>query len=125
MTKKVLDVGQCGFDHRLIKRLIETSFHATVDQADTADEAIRMAKNAKYDLILVNRLLDIDHSPGIGLIDQLKSSDDTASIPVMLISNYPQAQAEAKSAGAVEGFGKSAIQDASTRSALDRYLKDE
>lgn len=124
MTKKVLDVGQCGFDHRLIKRLIETSFDAIVDQADTTDEAFQLLKNAKYDLILVNRLLDIDHSSGIGLIDRLKASDDTASIPVMLISNYPHAQAEAITAGAVQGFGKTAIQDASTKSVLDSYLKE-
>ena len=125
MTKKVLDVGQCGLDHPRIKRLIESSFDATVHLAHTAQEANTLAASDHYDLILVNRLLDTDHSSGVALIESLKASNDTAGIPVMLVSNFPDAQNQAIDAGAVPGFGKNSMQNAKTLSILSTYLADE
>ena len=58
------------------------------------------------DLILFNRELGYGFEPdtGVEFIRQLKQKYPAA--PMMLISNYPEAQAAAALAGAVPGFGK-------------------
>jgi hypothetical protein len=55
---------------------------------------------------LVNRKLDIDYTDGTILIDKMKGSQSLKSIPVMLVSNYPEYQEEAVSKGAILGIGK-------------------
>ncbi len=120
--RKVLSVGQCGFDHPRIKHMIESNFDVKVDLAHTGHEAIRATANGDYDLILVNRLLDADGSSGVKLIEFLKKQDATASTAMMLVSNYDDAQSEAISAGAVRGFGKNALNNLDTLSALRAAL---
>jgi CheY-like chemotaxis protein len=122
MTKKVLDVGQCGFDHPQIKRLIESNFDATVDRAHTAADAKRLAEQHQYDLITVNRVFDQDGQSGIELIKELKANQATAEVPVMLVSNYPDAQAEATQSGAVPGFGKNSLSAPETLEGLAAQL---
>jgi hypothetical protein len=60
------------------------------------------------DLLLVNRALDGDFAEpdGIALIRRLAASREGPAPALMLISNYPEAQAQAVAAGAVAGFGK-------------------
>jgi CheY-like chemotaxis protein len=64
-----------------------------------------MEKN-RYDLVLVNRLLDVDQTSGIDVIRTLKGETAFADVPMMLVSNYPDAQQAAVEAGAELGFGK-------------------
>lgn len=104
--RRVLNVGHCNFDHPRIARFLEERFGARVDRAHTKDDALRSVKEARYDLILVNRLLDVDQTPGMDVIRDLKGDAATAEIPVMLVSNYPEAQEAAVEAGAERGFGK-------------------
>jgi len=63
-------------------------------------------------LLLVNRILEgrFDCSSGIELIESMKNSAGVK----MLISNLPDAQAEAEKAGAVKGFGKAKAYDPAT-----------
>ncbi len=79
---------------------------ADVFQAYEAADAIAALHREHFDLVFVNRKLDSDYSDGTDLIKKLKDDPKTASVPVMLVSNYPEAQAEAVSLGAVYGFGK-------------------
>lgn len=102
--------------------MIESNFDATVDRAHTAPEAIQLACANSYDLIMINRLLDVDRSSGVALVGSLKEEEVTASVPVMLISNYQDAQREAESAGAAPGFGKSALDDSNTIALVSKYL---
>ncbi len=103
---RILDVGQCGLDHGSISRHLTRAYHAEVADASTAAEALKTLRAGKFDLVLVNRLLDRDGSPGLDLIRALKADPDLADLPVMLVSNYPEAQREAQSLGALPGFGK-------------------
>jgi two-component system chemotaxis response regulator CheY len=105
---KVLSVGQCGMDHALIARRLKSAHAAEVDAARTAEEAVRMLGEASYDLVLVNRVLDHDGSSGLELVRRLKAEVGLGA-PVMLVSNYADAQAEAVRLGAAPGFGKSEI----------------
>jgi len=59
----------------------------------------------------------------VDLIRMLKSDPDLAAIPVMLVSNHPEAQTEATSLGALPGFGKSELGEAKTTQALMSALE--
>ncbi|TWT43676.1 hypothetical protein RAS1_00750 [Phycisphaerae bacterium RAS1] len=85
-------------------------------------EALAALSRRAYALVLVNRLIYDDQSDGMELIARMKSSQAAAATPVMLISNFPDAQARAVSAGAVPGFGKSALASPRTRAMLAAYL---
>ncbi len=103
---RILDVGQCGMDHGSISRHLTKTYRAEVDRASTTAEALKVLRAGRFDLVLVNRVIDRDGSPGLDLIRVLKADPELADIPVMLVSNYPEAQREAQGLGALPGFGK-------------------
>jgi two-component system chemotaxis response regulator CheY len=73
---------------------------------------------------LINRKLDIDYSDGLEILTALKADPAYKSIPVMLVSNYADAQAEAVRAGAEPGFGKSQLSSIETVEKLRRFLEE-
>lgn len=123
MPKHVLDVGNCGPDHSAIRNLVEQNFDARVQQAHDLAGALAALDNRRPDLVLVNRKLDIDYSDGMAILRHMKSEPRWADIPVMLITNYPEYQAEAIAAGAVSGFGKQELRSSETLSKLAQYLE--
>jgi two-component system chemotaxis response regulator CheY len=120
--KQILSVGQCGFDHSAIDQMIRTHFETEALLADSAEEALAILRNGAVALVLINRVLDRDGSLGIELLKQIKSDRAFAFIPVMLVSNYEDAQEEAIEAGAVPGFGKAALGTPATIERLRRHL---
>lgn len=113
-TRRVLDVGQCDFDHGNIARLLKENFDVTVDRAKSAEQVEYMMGFYDYDLVLVNRVFDADGSEGLAFIEQLKGGDATRGVPVMLVSNHADAQSEAQALGALAGFGKAQLDEAQT-----------
>lgn len=109
MTKKVLDVGQCNPDHSSITQFLNDQFEANVVRAHLFDDAIEQLKQDQFDLVLVNRLLDRDHSEGSDLIKAMQADPAFRTTPIMLVSNFEDAQTAAVGLGAVPGFGKNAI----------------
>ena len=120
--KKILNVGQCDFDHSNISQALAQNFNVEVQRASTHDQAVQLASETSFDLILVNRLLDIDGSPGMDVLESLKSNPETKPTPVMIVSNYDDAQDKAVTAGAVRGFGKTALTAPETVLMLQEYL---
>lgn len=108
-AKRVLSVGQCSADHGSISWALERAFHAEVEPVASADEALRKLRQGSYALVLVNRVFDRDGSSGLDLVSAIKSDDKLRQVPVMLVSNYEDAQARAVQVGAEPGFGKSAL----------------
>src|SRR3954469_23387251 len=106
MKKRILNVGQCAPDHSAIRSYLTRNFDCEVDTADATPDAIDKLKRETFDLVLVNRKLDIDYTDGIDVIRALKADTSTASVPVMLVTNYPEHQDDAIAAGAIRGFGK-------------------
>lgn len=106
MKKRVLSVGQCGPDNSAIRTFLTRNFDCDFDTADAADDALARLKLGKYDLVLVNRKLDVDYSDGTDVIRALKEDPETAAVPVMLVTNYPEHQDAAIALGALRGFGK-------------------
>ncbi len=122
MAKRVLDVGQCGPDHVAIRAYLTRHFDCVIEQADEARDALAKLKAGRFDLVLVNRKLDIDYSDGVDVIRALKADPQAAGVPVMLVTNYPEHQELAIAAGAIRGFGKLEFGNRETRAALAAVL---
>lgn len=122
MSKRVLDVGNCGFDHGSIKSLIEANFDAEVIQAHDLDEAISQLDDSDFDLTLVNRVFDRNGESGLDLIRRITDGSNIRSTPVMLISNFANYQDEAVKLDAVRGFGKSQLNEKATLDKLRVHL---
>lgn len=122
MSKKILDVGNCGPDHGSFTRLIREHFGGTVVAVDDLDQALAALTSDKYDLITVNRLLDRDGSEGLTVIESLKAHAEFGDIPVMMVTNFPEHQDIAQNAGAVRGFGKSSLNTSETVELLREFL---
>ncbi len=121
--KRVLSIGQCGFDHGQISALLRLEFAAETTAAATLPDAERAIAKETPALILVNRKLDLDGGDGMEIIRRLCSDAETKTIPVMLVSNYPEYQAEACTLGAQPGFGKSELAKPETLEKLRAYLQ--
>jgi two-component system chemotaxis response regulator CheY len=120
--KRVLSVGNCGYDHGALSALLARAFQAETVAAHSAAEALGAARSEKYDLILVNRVLDADGSDGLAIIESLQNDPATKDMPVMMITNFAEHQAAALCAGAQPGFGKQTLHDAETRRRLEAFL---
>src|SRR3954452_20107090 len=105
-SKKILSVGQCNMNHGRIYSVLK-GLGAEVTRAHTAADALKCLKGGSYSLVLVNRVFDADGDSGLELIKRVKA--EVPEQPVMLVSNYADAQAEAQAAGALPGFGKAAL----------------
>ncbi|MFQ5430113.1 MAG: hypothetical protein ACE5E1_07370 [Phycisphaerae bacterium] len=120
--KRVLDVGNCDADHAKIRHLLTKHFDVVVERARLVDEAIERMRACRYDLILFNRLIFADGSEGVELLRRARTEDLAEDTPIMLISNYEEAQAACEAAGGQRGFGKAELGDRSTIERLARYL---
>lgn len=124
MSKRVLDVGNCVPDHSAIRHLLEGTFGAQVDQAHQWPDAEQALRSQAYDLVLINRKLDIDYSDGLDILKRIKADAALRTAPVMLITNYPDHQAAAVAEGALLGFGKLELNSPQTREKLSAVLGD-
>src|SRR5262249_58628081 len=98
-AKRVLSVGQCMADHGSISWALKGAFGAEVVAAHDTPEALQRLRGGPFALVLVNRVLDADGSAGLDLVRQVKADPALRGGPVMLVSNYPGAPAEAVAAG--------------------------
>lgn len=123
MSKRVLSIGQCGFDHASISATFQRHFAAVVEPVDDYAEAAEwIEREGLPDLVLVNRKLDADGGDGLEVIRAVKEHPSASRVPVMLVSNYPDYQAQAAALGAVPGFGKAELTRHETLEKFRRYL---
>ncbi|MAH03675.1 response regulator [Candidatus Pacearchaeota archaeon] len=118
--KKVLLVGNCNFDGHMIKDYLESNFNVEVVLIDTIENAKKSLEN-KLDLIMVNRIGELDNKNGLELIDYVK--EQKIKTPIMLITNYEDSMNEAIKHGGVMGFGKDNLNSKKTGLTLKKYLK--
>ena len=121
-STRVLSVGQCSYDQGAITRTLEHAFDVRVKGAVAKDDALEALRSEPFNLVLVNRILDRDGSSGLDLIRAIKADPELAEVPVMLVSNYGDAQADAVAIGALRGFGKVELRDPATRDRLAEVL---
>ena len=86
-----------------MRRLIEGKFDAEVKQAHSAEQAIAQLRAGQFDLVLVNRKLDADHSDGLEIIQRIKADAELAGVNVMLVTNYAEHQERAVAAARRRG----------------------
>jgi CheY-like chemotaxis protein len=122
MPLRVLDVGQCIPDHAAIRRLLENKFSAQVVQTHGLEDTLAELRRGEFALVLVNRKLDADYSDGMEIIRRIKGDPQLAGVPVMIVSNYPDAQQQAVEIGAEMGFGKAKLASAETHAILQTVL---
>lgn len=99
-------VGHCVPDQFMLKSAIRRAVGDAEVRIANSDAALPGALAGSH-LAMVNRVLDGSFSTesGLELLRAITASDRGPA--AMLVSNYADAQAEAESAGAVPGFGKS------------------
>lgn len=122
MKSRLLDVGNCDPDHSTIRRMLTSHFDVDIDRVMFVDEAIKKMTVNQYDLVLVNRLIFADGSEGIELHSRVRDNPAVRPAPIMMISNFKEAQERSVFAGGVPGFGKNSVFDPSTRELLSQYL---
>jgi CheY-like chemotaxis protein len=108
--KKVVLVGHCGPDNSYLRMAVASADKAiSVTSADDSEHLQKILESGGADLLLLNRELSwgFAESEGVELIRHLRTTHP--QIKTMLVSNYPEAQAEALQAGAYAGFGKREI----------------
>ncbi len=125
MTKRVLDVGNCGPDFQAISQFLTAHFDCQVDQAHGPDDTLAELRKGDYALVLINRKLDRDYSDGIEILKQLKADDELQSVPVMLVTNLSEHQDAAIAIGAERGFGKLELDSPETISLLKPFLEEQ
>lgn len=122
MTKILVDCGNCGPDFHSIRQMVTSNFDATVLQTHGAEDTLELLRSRDVDLITVNRKLDRDYTDGLDVVKLIRADDEVGSVPIMLVTNYPEHQDTAVEAGCVRGFGKLAIRDPETIELLTPYL---
>lgn len=118
---RVLDVGNCDPDFGSIRGMLVNHFDVDVDRVMFVEEALTQLATERYDLILVNRRVFADDSDGMDLLRRARPAPN-GDAPVMLVSNFADAQDTAESLGAVRGFGKGALQKPETIERLAEFL---
>jgi len=107
-------VGHCTPDAAMLRSMLARALPGSAIELVNDEPALRDAKHAG--LLLVNRVLDGSFGAvqsGIELI-RLLHADASFAGRTMLVSNYPEAQAEAEAVGSHPGFGKSDLYDPET-----------
>ena len=102
--------------------MVKSNFDATVLQTHGAEDTLEMLRNRDVDLVTVNRKLDRDYSDGLDVVRLVRADEEFGSVPIMLVTNYPEHQDAAEAVGCVRGFGKLAIGDSQTIELLRPYL---
>ncbi len=105
----ILSVGQCGPDHSSISQFLNQHFDVNIVTADLADDTLDALQNQSVDLVLINRKLDTDYTDGMLILKMIKADPQLAKTPVMIVSNFEDAQRAAVAAGAEYGIGKSEL----------------
>lgn len=123
MTKRILSVGQCSFDGPAIASRLKAVFDVSILESDSASDALDDAAAQSFDLILINRILDGTGEDGVALLRRLKSGD-AKETPIMLVSNYDDAQRRAVDAGGVPGFGKNDLGEQGMIAAVRAVFED-
>ena len=121
--KKIALVGHCGADSSYLRMAVTSAIKdAQVIMADDDAELHRVLAEGA-DLLLFNREMPYDFTDreGVPLIRRLKA--DHPHLKLMLVSNYPDAQAAAVEAGALPGFGKREIGSKRVTELLREALK--
>ncbi len=127
---RILLVGHCRPDAVMLRAALRPAA-PDAEFESVNDRAALEAGLGGADLLLINRALDGDFgiTDGVELIRSLtnRARQQASRAPefrpaLMLVSTYPEAQAQAVTAGAVPGFGKPDAYNPATRGLIAEAL---
>lgn len=121
----LLDVGNCDPDHGMIREMLTKHFDVRIDRVMFVDDALKKMRERTYALVLFNRLVFADGSEGIDLLRQAKADPVLKAMPMMMISNYADAQQASVSSGGEPGFGKADVGSPKAVDLLRKYLPEK
>jgi two-component system, chemotaxis family, chemotaxis protein CheY len=106
MSKKVALVGHCGPDSSFLRIAVSRAAKEIKVLSADDSQSLQRVLDDGVDLLLLNRQLDFgfDVEEGVDIIRKLRPQ--YPGVKMMLVSNYPDAQAAAVAEGALPGFGK-------------------
>jgi two-component system, chemotaxis family, chemotaxis protein CheY len=113
----VVLVGHCSPDSGMLKSIAARVLPGIDVVRVNDDRSLEKYRRADA-LWLVNRGLDGDFAADDGIAIIERESSKPQSPVLLLVSNYPEAQAAAVAAGAKGGFGKQSLYAESTAAAL-------
>ena len=105
MSHTVVLVGHCGIDGPRLQTELSRLPDVEVTRVNSSADLDRTCMSGHADLLLVNREPVGFDEDGIAIVR--KVAEKYPGTKVILVSDYPEAQAEAERAGAMKGFGKS------------------
>ena len=120
--KTVLSVGQCGPDHASLSGFLN-QFNVRILTADLPADTLETLGREEVDLVLINRKLDRDYSDGMDILRLIREDDQLSRVPVMIVSNFEDAQQAAVDAGGIYGIGKSELSTETARSRVAAVLE--
>jgi len=106
-AKCILLVGHCNVDGPRLQKVLGHEFKQARIERINSQADLERAVSAGADLLLINREPVGFAIEGMQIIRDLQQMRPQAK--VMLISDFPEAQAQALLAGALQGFGKSQL----------------
>jgi two-component system chemotaxis response regulator CheY len=123
--KRVALVGHCGPDTSYLRMAVSSAQRGAQILAAEDDQSLKHILDEGVDLLLFNRVLDygFEVDEGVALIERVHQHYPNARM--MLISNYPEAQAAAVAAGALPGFGKRDIGSPKAKELLRGALAED
>lgn len=122
--KTILSTGQCGPDQAAIAGFLNEHFDVEILTSDLPADTLDLLRSQSVDLVLINRKLDADYSDGMQILEMIQDDSELAGIPVMIVSNFAEAQDAAVAAGAVRGFGKAELSSPGARQLVADVLAD-
>ena len=125
MSARIVLVGHCGVDApRLEAEVSKCLPRADVISVNTEEQLQDICEEGA-DLLLVNRQLPFgfESEEGVELIQELQQMHP--DVKIMLVSDRPDAQEEAKRAGAIDGFGKADLGSGKIADILKCALKGQ
>ncbi len=117
MTKIAL-VGHCGVDGPRIEAQIQSILDGAEVCSCNDPDALGRVCGEGVDLLLFNRELGFGFDDEQGVERMAEIREAHPDVKMMLISDYPDAQAAAKEVGALPGFGKADLGTSKVEKAL-------
>jgi hypothetical protein len=120
MPRQVVLVGHCGVDGPRLQSELSRLDDVEVTRVNSEADLENCCDDA--DLLLVNREPVGFDEDGLAIVRHICQNHPDAK--VMLVSDLPDAQAEAEKAGALPGFGKRLMGTPKLQEAVLNGLKD-
>lgn len=124
MRKRVVLVGHCGPDSSYLRAVLSSVDRGVEISAVDDEQSLTAALENGADLVLFNRMLDygFEEAEGVKVLARIHRQFPQAKL--IMVSNYPEAQAAAVAAGALPGFGKRELGTSRVREILKSVLSD-